>query len=238
MPRGTTDTEPGKLRSALPGRRSHVTRGDVAASQRGRLLDAVTQAVADKGYAATTVGDIVNTAGVSRTTFYQQFKDKSDCFLAAYQSGFDEAIGEMNEAAMRHDGWIERLRAGNASLLATLARTPDFARTFFVEVLAAGPEAIDLRDRIMRQFADTIAGSFKQARAARPDLAELPQLLLDTTVGGVTELIAIHVRARRFAELLELEPIVTHFILAVLLGDHAAREALREHPLPTDSGRV
>lgn len=226
MQRGTTG--PGKLRSALPGRRSHVTRDDVAASQRGRLLDAVTQAVADKGYAATTVGDIVNTAGVSRTTFYQQFKDKSDCFLAAYQSGFDEAIAEMNSAAMRHDGWIERLRAGNASLLTTLAETPDFARTFFVEVLAAGPEALDRRDRIMRQFADTIAGNFKQARSARPELAELPQPVLDTTVGGVTELIAIHVRARRFTELPDLEPTVTHFILAVLLGDHTAREALRE----------
>lgn len=215
-----------ELRTALPGHRSHVTRDDVAASQRGRLLDAVTQSVAEKGYAATTVADIVNLAGVSRTTFYQHFKGKPDCFLDAYQSGFDEAIARLYAEAVTHDGWIERLRAGNASLLATLAKAPDFARAFFVEVLAAGPEALTRRDAIMRQFAEVIAGNFARARADRPDLAELPQAALDTLVGGITELIAIHVRARRFDDLTDLERTMTHFILSVLFGNQAATEAL------------
>lgn len=220
-----------ELRTALPGRRSHVTRQDVAASQRGRLLDAVTQSVAEKGYASTTVADIVNLAGVSRTTFYQHFKGKPDCFLAAYQSGFDEAIAQLYSAAVAHENWIERLRAGNASLLATLAHAPDFARAFFVEVLAAGPEALARRDAIMHQFAEVIAGNFTRARADRPDLAELPQAALDTLVGGITELIAIRVRARQFDQLADLEPVMTHFILSVLFGNQAADDALREHPL-------
>lgn len=219
-----------ELRTALPGHRSHVTRDDVAASQRGRLLDAVTQAVAEKGYAGTTVADIVNLAGVSRTTFYQHFKGKPDCFLEAYQSGFDEAIAELYAAAVAHENWIDRLRAGNESLLTTLSKAPDFARAFFVEVLAAGPDALERRDAIMGQFAEVIAGNIARARVDRPDLAELPQAALDTLVGGITELIAIRVRARRFDELADLEPVMTHFILSVLFGNQAAEEALREHP--------
>lgn len=216
-----------QLRTALPGRRSHVTRDDVAASQRGRLLDAVTQSVADKGYAATTVADIVNLAGVSRTTFYQHFKGKPECFLDAYQSGFDEAIAQLNADALVHDGWIDRLRAGNASLLKTLARTPDFARAFFIEVLAAGPEALARRDAIMGQFADIIAENLKRAGADHPALEELPRHALDTVVGGITELIAIDVRARRFDQLPRLEPVMTHVILSVLYGNQAAADALR-----------
>lgn len=219
------------LRTALPGRRSHVTRDDVAASQRGRLLDAVTQSVAEKGYAGTTVADIVNLAGVSRTTFYQHFKGKPECFLEAYQSGFDEAIAQLNSDALAHDGWIERLRAGNASLLTTLAHAPDFARAFFIEVLAAGPEALARRDAIMRQFADIIAENFKQARSDHPKLAQLPQRALSTMVGGITELIAIEVRARRFDHLPDLEPVMTHFMLSVVFGNQAATEALQHTQL-------
>lgn len=218
------------LRSALPGQRSHVTRDDVAASQRGRMLDAVTQSVAEKGYAATTVADIVDLAGVSRTTFYQHFKGKPECFLAAYQSGFDEAIEQLYTDALDHDDWVERLRAGNRSLLTTLARAPDFARAFFIEVMAAGPEALERRDAIMRQFAGVIAENFARARADRPDLPEVSPRILATVVGGITEFIAIEVRARSFDGLPGLEPEMTQFILSALFGNQSAADALNRSP--------
>ncbi len=216
------------LRSALPGRRSHVTRADVAASQRGRLLDAVTQSVADKGYAATTVADVVMLAGVSRTTFYQHFQGKSECFLEAYQSGFNEVRRDMNAAAGAHEDWLHRLRASIGQMLTSLAQAPDFARAFFVEVLAAGEDALALRTQIMGMFADALAGNFALARAGRREIAEVPRHLLDTVVGGITELIAIRVRTRAYEDLPALEPRITHFMLAVLLGNGQAEAMLRQ----------
>ena len=71
------------------------------ASQRARMLDAISRAVAEKGYARVTVGDVVSMAGVSRRTFYEQFTDKEDCFLAAYATGTDALIREMGEAGAR-----------------------------------------------------------------------------------------------------------------------------------------
>ena len=62
----------------------------VAASQRTRLLEAVGGAVAEKGYAATTIDDIVRGAGVSKKTFYEHFQDKLGAFLAAYEAASDE----------------------------------------------------------------------------------------------------------------------------------------------------
>ncbi|HEY3021063.1 MAG TPA: TetR family transcriptional regulator, partial [Solirubrobacteraceae bacterium] len=45
----------------------------VWANQRARMLDAMARAVAAKGYARVSVADVVQLAGVSRRTFYEQF---------------------------------------------------------------------------------------------------------------------------------------------------------------------
>src|SRR5436190_446605 len=71
----------------LPRGRHRLTREEVTASQRGRMLEAMALAVRDKGYTGTAVADVVAGAGVSRETFYQHFADKEDCFLAAQTAG-------------------------------------------------------------------------------------------------------------------------------------------------------
>src|SRR3954462_5974198 len=99
-------------------------------SQRGRMLDAMAAAVAEKGYAATTVADVIKRAGVSRKTFYEQFRDKEDCFLAAYDMGVDLLLGALREAGGEEEDLVERARRRTRAYLETLAAEPDFARTF------------------------------------------------------------------------------------------------------------
>ena len=65
----------------LPRRPRGLTRDEVLASQRGRMIAAMAETVAAKGYAATTVADVVARAGVSRKTFYEHFADREECFL-------------------------------------------------------------------------------------------------------------------------------------------------------------
>src|SRR5690606_30880284 len=67
----------------LPRGPHGLPREEVERSQRERLLTAAAEAVAEKGYASMSVADILKGASVSRTTFYQLFDDKLDCFLAA-----------------------------------------------------------------------------------------------------------------------------------------------------------
>ncbi len=76
----------------LPRGTHGLDRRLVAASQSTRLLEAVGRAVADKGYAATTIDDIVRGAGVSKKTFYEHFRDKEDCFVAAYEAAADALL--------------------------------------------------------------------------------------------------------------------------------------------------
>src|ERR1700721_2340996 len=67
----------------LPRGRHGLPREQVLASQRGRMLQAIAEAVADKGYARVTVADVISRAGVSRETFYEQFEDKEAAFPRA-----------------------------------------------------------------------------------------------------------------------------------------------------------
>src|SRR5918997_1938414 len=91
---------------------------DTARGQRARLLRAMAGVVADKGYAAATVADVVRTAGVSRTTFYEQFRSKEDCFLEAYRAGVDALIDDVRAAVRATGGdWRAQLRAGMRAYL-------------------------------------------------------------------------------------------------------------------------
>ena len=82
------------------------------------------ETVNELGYRGLTVQDVLGRAGVSRPTFYEQFEDKEDCFLAA----FDAAAARLRErieaavAGDRRRSWRERLRRGLEALLRFVAR--------------------------------------------------------------------------------------------------------------------
>ena len=137
----------------LPRGPHRLAREEVAASQRGRLLDAMAHAVATRVYGAATVADVIERAGVSRKTFYEHFRDKEDCFLAAYDLGAQVLLQALREAVEGVDGALERVRASVRAYLEILAAEPAFARTFVIEVGAAGPRALERRRQVLREFA-------------------------------------------------------------------------------------
>ena len=87
-----------EILAVLPRGRHAAPRAVVRETQRARMLDAMVHAVADKGYARVTVADVIEGAGVSRKTFYEQFTNKEDCFLAAYDAGVDGLLAAIDEA--------------------------------------------------------------------------------------------------------------------------------------------
>src|SRR3954452_13087236 len=114
-------------------------------TQRERMLAAVVDAVAETGFAEMTVADVVARAGVSRRTFYEHFDDKLDCFLAAYQERADALFREVEEAVRAAEP-RDRLRTGLDAYLERLAAEPTFARVLTIDILAAGPRALDVRE--------------------------------------------------------------------------------------------
>src|SRR5215212_8995752 len=157
---------PASLVAAHPSVAPHLDAR--AGAQRARLLEGMTQAVADKGYADATVADVVRAARVSRGTFYAQFGSKEECFLEAYRHGVEVLEGRI-DAAVRDAGgdWRAQLRAGLRAFLDCLAAEPAFARTWLLEIHAAGPSAQVARDATLRRFAERYRASFEASHAPR-----------------------------------------------------------------------
>jgi AcrR family transcriptional regulator len=205
---------------SLPRGPHRLAREVVLASQRGRMIEAMVEAVAEKGYAPTTVADVVAGAGVSRRTFYEHFSDKEDCFLAAYDAGVDILLGHLVEQAAAAGGldWRERTRRGVRAYLDVLAAEPAFARTFLIEVVAAGPRALDRRAEVHGRFVELLRTQVTLARADHPELPEVPDEVFAAIVGGVNEVVSGWVREGRGERLPELEPTLTRIQLALLGG--------------------
>lgn len=208
----------------LPSGRHHLSREAVARSQRGRLLFAIVQAIAEKGYAATTVADIVERAAVSRSTFYEQFADKESCFLDAYSFGVEYVLGEMRDARLSlGDGedWRAHVRSDLATYLDVLAAEAAFAVSLHVEVLAAGPAALAYRARMLGLFAKRTQRVHELARAQEPWLPELPAEAFALHTGGIDELIRDRLRTVPASTLPSLTGPVLASTLA-LFGDRRA----------------
>lgn len=216
----TPSTHPAPAANRLPSGRHGLTREAVVASQRGRLIDAMAQVVAEKGYAATTVADVVERAGVSRRTFYEQFSDKEACFLAAYDVGLAVVIGRIKQAVEVSPtaGWREQARSGVEAFLALLASEPAFARALQLEILTAGPAALERRTGMLAMFSGVWRGVHERARAEDPELPTLPDEVFAVLTAGLEELIRECIRTRGTEALPDLADPILRAVLAVLGG--------------------
>lgn len=143
--------------SALPGVSDASADGVLVASPRGRMLDAMTATVAELGYAATSIAEVIKRARASRSTFYEQFADKEDCYLAAYQLASNYVATRIATAAQSSPpNLADRLAQIYETFLDELARIPLAARAFLVEIRAAGAPSQQHRRAVNNQFADLL----------------------------------------------------------------------------------
>lgn len=165
------------------------TRDAVAQAQRGRMLAAVVQAVAERGYAATTVAHVIAGAGVSRRTFYEQFTDLDDCFVAAYASalaGLQQAVRQASAQAVGQP-LAERVRAPLAAYLATLGAVPGAARAFAAAAVGASERVAALRSAALHQWVLLWRTTADDCRTETHGPVSDAELL--AMVGGVEELV-------------------------------------------------
>jgi AcrR family transcriptional regulator len=209
------------LLGPLPSGRHGLSREHVMRSQRLRLMHAAIAVAGGEGYGAMTVSAIIARASVSRKTFYEQFADREDCFLAAYELVVERALAGMRDAYAITAPWPERLRAALGWALDALAAHPHEARVAFVEVLAAGPRAHARRDRALRELTPFLGLGFDAAPASAHVPASMPQAI----AGGLYELIGAHVRRGEHAGLPQLLPDLLFCALAPFVGPLAASGA-------------
>jgi AcrR family transcriptional regulator len=182
-----------------PGR--GMPREEAERNHRERLFAAMVASVVEKGYEATRVADLVALSGISRSAFYRQFADKKECFLAAAEELIEPTVQAMAQAEHASSG-EERMREAVEAFLALVVSQPAAAKMCFVEIYAAGPEAVTLIDRTMDRFQRFASAEFEQI----PGREGMPPEMVRAMIGGFQKV--VHKRLYRDEQdvLLELAP--------------------------------
>ena len=209
----------------LPPGRHGLPREFVAHNQRERLIAGLAEAVAENGYAGTTIAHITRHAAVSRRTFYEHFNSKDECFVAAYDTVMTELRERVDQAFNEEDEWPQAIRAGLAAMLGFLTAEPHLARLSMVEALVAGPVVVERYDAAIQSLVPYFEAG-RKGRSAEV-LAGLSPSTEEALIGGMVSLISRRVFADRTEELESLLPDLVEFALTPYLGSSEAAKVAR-----------
>jgi AcrR family transcriptional regulator len=176
------DTE--SSRRLPPG--SHGIPADIVArNQRERLIAAMAEVCAERGYAETSVAGVAKRAGVSSVTFYKQFAGKADCMLAAHRQLLGRLLEEVDRAREAESGGRAKAQVAIRTALALLAADVPSARLLTVEILAAGPDGVKRHDAMVEAFSERLGTDWIRTagvlalignRVTAGEAARLPEL--------------------------------------------------------------
>jgi len=174
---------------------------DSPARHRHRLLEGMAHAVAVKGYAETTIADIVREAAVSRRTFYEHFSTKAECLIALYEAASHGALKVLRDAIDPQRDWQDQVETAMSAYFGCLAQNPVLVRTLFIEILGLGAEGLAVRRRANNEIADFMLQVINRNRGARRRLS--PEMAM-AIVGGVNELVLQAIEKGQVGKLREL----------------------------------
>src|SRR4249919_1778701 len=182
-----------------PGR--GTPRDEADRNQRERLFAATVATVAEKGYEATTVADLVELSGVSRSAFYRHFEDKQECFLTAAEALIVPTLEIMKQAESAASG-EQRTEQALEAFLKLIAAQPGAAKMCFVEVYAAGPEGVAVVEKTLDAFEKFATGLFEEI----PGREEMPSQMIRAMIGGLQKVVHKRLYRDEQDELVELAP--------------------------------
>lgn len=199
----------------------------LAQVQRARILAGAVHAVSERGAANVAIAEIVQSAGVSRRTFYELFANRDDCLIAAFDDALTKAAARVLPALNDQHSWVTRLRTGVTALMGFLDEEPQLGRLLICDSLS-GPRALsDWRAAVVVQlvaFVDEGRGESRQS-------VQVPSMQAEGSVGGALTIAQNLLTSGQSVSFTELSGSLVAMIAMPYLGRAAARREL-ERPAP------
>jgi AcrR family transcriptional regulator len=173
----------------------------VERNQRERLIAAMAEVCAERGYAESSVAEIAKRAGVSTASFYRQFKDRRECMLESFDELFGRLLEALEGACPSGAEPGERARVGARTAAALLADDVPTARLLSVEIVAVGAAGVRAQHEAIERLA-ALLGERDDDPASPPDRAW-------TVVAACVALIARRSAAEQPPVAVELEAIAS-----------------------------
>lgn len=148
------------------------------------------EAVARNGFAGTRLSELVTLAGVSKTTFYEHFENKLDCFLATFDEIIRQVAERVGEAFRRPGDFRERLRAALATFMELVLEEPAAAKLTTIESLTLGAAGVARREHGTEAFQLMVRQSFDHSGSS----VEVSDLIMRGIVAGIRGVVYRHLR--------------------------------------------
>ena len=167
---------------------SEVVHTENASRHRERLLAGMAVSVRAKGFAATTLADVVREAGVSRRTFYEHFTDPTDCYLALAEELSDRLVAGVTGAMASEGTLAERIDRAVGVYLDMFAADPELNRSYWTEASVTGGRGRELHARLSGRMGRLMHDLSEDARRGDPELMEIPPEAGIMLASGLREL--------------------------------------------------
>lgn len=171
-------------------------------------------AVATRGYSRTSVAEVIKLAGVSRTTFYEHFDNKQDCFVAAHETMIYRMVKNIRSAYQTGGNWDTALTAVFGALARDVVADPFATRIVILGAADAGPGPLRLAQRA-RAVCERI---LRESLTHSPRGSDISPVLTRGILGGVQGVICRRLLDDRVTEL----PMICRELLDWTLSYHVA----------------
>src|SRR5713101_5948126 len=216
--------------AVLPRGPHRLTRAEVASSQRARLMAAAAELLGEKGYASTTITEVARRANVSPNQFYEHFRDKEECVLAAYDVFIETLMARMAAQLAPTDDWGKFLLAAIHGYFASIEAEPIVARAFLIGMDAVGPTARSRRRAALSAIASQLKQQHAEIRRQDPGLGPLPDAVYLGLVHAARDLVCDALESAPPTPLHDLESDVLYWITATIEGAASAGRGANVRP--------
>ncbi|MUL65604.1 TetR family transcriptional regulator [Mycobacterium sp. CBMA 234] len=164
--------------------------GESPAEARQRFIDALATLIGERGYAATSVVDIVRVAQASKTTFYVHFSNKQECYLALLASVTDDLVADIRQAVDSDAHWHNQIRQMFAAYIAHLTARPEISLSWIRDLPALGAAARPIQRRNFAELANLLGELSANPGFRRAELPPVTKPKAVMLLAGVRELAA------------------------------------------------
>lgn len=189
---------------------------------RGRLLAGLARALEQAPLPAITIATIAREGRASKSTFYQYFQNKEECFLALYAANSARIMQVLQLAAMDSSKTLdERIQAGTQAYLSAMQSQAALMQRLYIDILGLSAEGAKVRRQVNQQFADLLVGLYNEARETNPSWPAIDEQAVLAVIAGLNELILYKIDSGEVDSLLELADSTDLLVKGVMLATMA-----------------
>lgn len=186
---------------------------------RGRLMAGLARALEQAPLPAITIAAIVRESRASKSTFYQYFPNKEECFLALYAANSERIMQALRSAAMDTTQTLdERIQAGTQAYLLAMQSQAPLMQRLYIDILGLSAAGAKVRRQVNQQFADLLVGIYDEARAVNPAWPAINEQAVLAVIAGLNELILYKIDRGEIDSLLELTSTTDLLVKGVMLA--------------------